>query len=120
RYGLNVTVLEVAIALMLVPLGQGAGNRPMAAGTGWLRAIGRWSYEIYLFHMLVIFGLMAWFKHSPRSGIVVIETYITMLALSVALGALVSRFYSEPLNRLLRSSSAGSPRLWIPDRPEAR
>jgi len=107
RYGLNVTVLEAAIALVLVPLGKGVGNRAMAAGTGWLRAIGRCSYEIYLFHMLVILGLMAWFKQTPRFGIVVIGTYIAMLALSVALGTLVSRFYSEPLNRRLRSVSQG-------------
>jgi peptidoglycan/LPS O-acetylase OafA/YrhL len=109
RYGLNVTVLEVAVALMLVPLGKGVGNRAMAAGTGWLRTVGRWSYEIYLFHMLVILGLMAWFKHSPRSGVTMVETYIAMLALSVALGALISRFYSERLNRLLRSVGQGRP-----------
>jgi len=105
RYGLNVTVLEVAIALMLVPLGKGVGNRTMAMGTGWLRAIGRSSYEVYLFHMLVILGLMAWFQQSPHAGIATIGTYTAMLALSVVLGAFVSRFYSEPLNTRLRYGS---------------
>jgi peptidoglycan/LPS O-acetylase OafA/YrhL len=107
RYGLNVTVLEAAIALLLVPLGKGVGNRAMVTGTGWLCAIGRWSYEIYLFHMLAVLGLMAWFKQSSRSGIAVIGTYIAMLVLSVTVGGLVSRFYSEPLNRQLRSVGLG-------------
>ena len=57
---------------MLVPLGKGIGNRAMARGTTWLRAIGRWSYEIYLFHMLAILGLMAWFKQGERSGLAIV------------------------------------------------
>jgi peptidoglycan/LPS O-acetylase OafA/YrhL len=102
RYGLNVTALEMGVALMLVPLGKGVGNRTMAQGTAWLRAIGRWSYEIYLFHMLVILGLMAWFRQSERSGLAIIAMYVVMLLVSIALGFLISRYFSEPLNRRLR------------------
>lgn len=102
RYGLNVTLLEMAIAMMLMPLGKGVGNRVMARGTSWLRAIGRWSYEIYLFHMLAILGLMAWFKQSARSGVALIAMYCAMLLVSIAMGWLISRFFSEPLNRWLR------------------
>ena len=102
RYGLNVTALELGVALMLVPLGKGIGNRAMAHGTAWLRAIGRWSYEIYLFHMLAILGLMAWFKQGERSGFAIVWMYIGMLLVSIGLGWLISRFFSEPLNRRLR------------------
>jgi peptidoglycan/LPS O-acetylase OafA/YrhL len=102
RYGLNVTVLEVAVALMLVPLGKGIGNRALAFGTTWLRAIGRWSYEIYLFHMLPILGLMAWFNQQDRSGVAMVGMYMVMLLVSVGLGYLISRYFSEPLNRRLR------------------
>jgi peptidoglycan/LPS O-acetylase OafA/YrhL len=103
RFGLNVTALELAVAMMLVPLGKGVGNRAMTIGTGWLRAIGRWSYEIYLFHMLVILGLMTWFKQEERSGFAIVATYGVMLLASIALGWLVARFFSEPLNRRLRA-----------------
>jgi peptidoglycan/LPS O-acetylase OafA/YrhL len=102
RFGLNVTALEVAVALMLIPLGKGIGNRAMAHGTAWLRAIGRWSYEIYLFHMLPILGLMTWFKQDERSGVAIVATYVVMLVLSIALGFVISRYFSEPLNRRLR------------------
>jgi peptidoglycan/LPS O-acetylase OafA/YrhL len=58
-YGLNFTLLALGVAMMLVPLGKGIGNRAMSFGTGWLRALGRWSYEIYLFRMLPLLGLIA-------------------------------------------------------------
>jgi peptidoglycan/LPS O-acetylase OafA/YrhL len=115
RYGLNVTVLELAVALMLIPLGKGIGNRALAFGTTWLRAVGRWSYEIYLFHMLPILGLMAWFNQHEGSGVAMVGMYIVMLLVSVALGYLISRYFSEPLNRRLREirSTADLPK----DRP---
>ena len=102
RFGLNFTLLEIGVAMMLIPLGKGVGNRTLSFGTGWLRALGRWSYEIYLFHMLPLIGLIAWFKQSERPGYVFIATYIAMLLASLLLGFLVFRFFSEPLNRKLR------------------
>jgi len=101
-YGLNFTLLEIGVALMLIPLGKGIGNRTMSFGTSWLRALGRWSYEIYLFHMLPLIGLIAWFKQSERPGYAFVATYIVMLLASIGLGFLVFRFFSEPLNRMLR------------------
>ena len=102
RVGLNVTALELGVALMLIPLGMGVGNRAMSVGTAWLRAVGRWSYEIYLFHMLVILGLMTWFKQGAHSGAERVAMYVVMLLVSIALGFVVSRYFSEPLNRRLR------------------
>jgi peptidoglycan/LPS O-acetylase OafA/YrhL len=104
RTGLNFTALEIGVALMLVPLGKGVGNRTMSLGTSWLRALGRWSYEIYLFHMLPLIGIMNWFRRDERSSAVIVGTYVVMLLASVALGFLVSRFFSEPLNRRLRDN----------------
>jgi peptidoglycan/LPS O-acetylase OafA/YrhL len=102
RYGLNVTALELGVALMLVPLGKGVGNRALSFGTSWLRSLGRWSYEIYLFHMLPLILIMIWFKQSERSGATIVATYFVMLAACIVLGALISRYFSEPLNRRLR------------------
>lgn len=113
RFGLNVTALELAVALMLIPLGKGIGNRAMAHGTAWLRAVGRWSYEIYLFHMLPILGLMTWFKQAERSGVAIVAMYAVMLIASIALGSVISRYFSEPLNRWLRGHHYGSLRPWV-------
>jgi peptidoglycan/LPS O-acetylase OafA/YrhL len=105
-YGLNVTLLELGVALMLVPMSKGIGNRTLSFGTSWLRALGRWSYEIYLFHMLPLIGLIIWFQQSERSGYAIVITYVVMLLTSIALGALIFRFFSEPLNRKLRGRSS--------------
>ena len=102
RYGLNFTLLEIGVALMLIPLSKGVGNRTLSFGTSWLRALGRWSYEIYLFHMLPLIGLIIWFRQGERAGYVFVGTYVVMLLASIALGFLVFRFFSEPLNRKLR------------------
>jgi peptidoglycan/LPS O-acetylase OafA/YrhL len=101
KYGLNFTLLEIGVALMLIPMSKGVGNRTLSRGTSWLRALGRWSYEIYLFHMLPLIGLMLWFRQSERPAYAFLLTYIAMLLASVVLGALIFRFYSEPLNRKL-------------------
>ncbi|MGB6353794.1 MAG: acyltransferase [Steroidobacteraceae bacterium] len=102
RYGLNVTVLEAGIASMLIALGSGVANASMARGTGWLRAIGHASYEIYLFHMLVVLALVNLFKRIQPAADMIPLWYLAMLAISLLLGYAVSKLYSEPLNRLLR------------------
>jgi len=103
RFGLNVTVLEAGIALMLLAFGSGVGNGALSRGTHWLRVIGHSSYEIYLFHMLVVLGLMGLFKWIQPPTTMIAVWYVEMLLLSVFLGYTVSASYSEPLNRRLRS-----------------
>jgi peptidoglycan/LPS O-acetylase OafA/YrhL len=103
RAGLDVTVLEAAVALMLLAFGGDIGNRAVSFGTGWLRTIGHTSYEVYLFHMVVVLWLIDLFKrnHAPDSLIPLV--YAAMLLLSLALGYAIFRLYSEPLNRALRA-----------------
>lgn len=103
RFGLNITVLEAGIAMMLVALGSGIGNRALSAGTGWIRAIGRCSYEIYLFHMPVVLGLMALFKWVHPAAPMIPVWYTGMLVLSMLVGGVIAKVFSEPLNRRLRA-----------------
>ena len=105
RFGLNVTSLELGVALMVVAFGNGVGNAALARGTHWLRAIGRCSYEIYLFHMLIVLGLIAVVRqlHPPRATLPI--WYGAMLGASILLGYVVARSYSEPLNRGIRRAS---------------
>lgn len=98
RYGLNVTLLEAGVALMLLALGSGVGNRLLSNGTAWLRQVGRSSYEIYLLHMLVVLGLMNLVRGIESPASMIPLWYGTMLVLSLLLGYLLSRYYSEPLN----------------------
>jgi len=103
--GLDVTALELGIALMVVAFGNGTGNAAMARGTGWLRAIGRCSYEIYLFHMLIVLGLIAVVKQTHAARAALPAWYGAMLGASILLGYMIARGYSEPLNRRIRRGS---------------
>jgi peptidoglycan/LPS O-acetylase OafA/YrhL len=104
RFGLNLTALELGVALMVVAFGSGVGNVALARGTGWLRAVGRCSYEIYLFHMLVVLGLIAIVRQVQVTRAFPLW-YAAMLGGSILLGYLVAKGYSEPLNRRIRAAS---------------
>jgi len=106
--GLNVTILEIGIALVLMALAHGVGNSTLSRGTALLQLAGRGSYEIYLVHMFVVLGLMHPFKSlfgatSPNSAVYAL-TYGAMLAISVLLGYAVQRWFSEPFNKALRAN----------------
>jgi hypothetical protein len=99
HHGVHQDVVALATCLLLA----GSVLRP-AAGSRWglpLRWMGRASYEIYLTHMFVIVGLC----QSNLPWRVPIPVCIAaMVVLSSTLGFLVSRFLSEPANRLLRGA----------------
>jgi peptidoglycan/LPS O-acetylase OafA/YrhL len=119
QVGLDVSILELGVAMMLIAMSQGIGHEVLTGGTGWLRSVGRSSYEIYLTHMLVILGLMPRIVAAKPETPAIIAWYVVLLISSVALGYLVHRVYSEPLNRALRSlyASAFAPPLVAPIEP---
>lgn len=98
RTGLDVSLLAAGTALLAMAFTRrdAAGTRAFAP----LRWLGVHSYEVYLTHAFVIVGL----ARLPFPG-----RSVATLGLCSVLGYCVARFYSEPLNRRLRSgrSSAG-------------
>jgi peptidoglycan/LPS O-acetylase OafA/YrhL len=111
RIGLDVTILELGVALVLYALANGVGNHALSKGTGLIQLAGRSSYEIYLTHMFVVLALMhpfkAWCGETPHRSAYPIA-YVVMLAISIALGTAVSRWYSEPINRKLRRKAGAA------------
>ncbi len=113
---LGVTGMALGTAVLLLgAAGQPAGEvrRGVSPLTmlGWL---GRLSYELYLFHLLVLGMMRTTFSPRAVTGDVKLLLLVAFLALSAGLAALVSRFYAEPLNyriRLLGPTGAETPRV---------
>ena len=84
----------------------GVGARPPMPAFGWLRSFGRLSYEIYLTHMFVVWLVVDRFDAAGGDLRLGAAWYPPILAGAWALGWIVARFISVPLERLLLRASA--------------
>lgn len=105
KTGLNVTVLELGTALLVI-----AAHQRLIAGkarTHWwsspIRWFGRNSYEIYLSHMLIVLPFTLLYTEMSKPIETAVLWFIAIIAICSALGYTVMRYYSEPLNRMLRA-----------------
>lgn len=102
RFGLQVTLLELGVALMLVA----AHWRPWQWCTGAVAAPLRWfgrnSYEVYLSHMFVVIPGAWFFQWLGASPSWIPLWFVAVVTASGLLGHLVARWFSEPCNRALR------------------
>lgn len=97
--GLNVTLLECGIALILIGINPAT---VIKSSFRWLTFYGRNSYEIYLTHMPImtaLAGLLQYANYQKTSLF-----YAMTLLLCGLLGAFIARQYSKPLNYRLRQS----------------
>jgi len=111
KHGLDVTAIALGTAMMLVCFGQ--EQKQGGRATAWLRWFGRNSYEIYLTHMMAIFALLPIAQRFGRNGQLAPLWYLLMIAASGLLGAAIARFFSEPLNRKLRSEGRTAERIAV-------
>jgi peptidoglycan/LPS O-acetylase OafA/YrhL len=106
---LGVTAMAFGTGVLL----WGAHDRPSGsvlersrslAVVGWF---GRLSYELYLFHLIVLGAMKTLFPRQLVAGDEKLVLLVCFLALSICLSALIGRLYSEPLNRAIRNRLAG-------------
>jgi peptidoglycan/LPS O-acetylase OafA/YrhL len=72
--------------------------------------LGQRSYEVYLTHMFVLFGLFHLFLIAGKPMKAVPVFFIATILLAGLLGELVARFYSEPMNHRLRNRWGEGPK----------
>jgi peptidoglycan/LPS O-acetylase OafA/YrhL len=107
RGGLDMTVLAIGSCMVIAAAAQTQWPSPRILAP--LLKLGQRSYEIYLTHMLVVFALFAVFKVAGRPVGAIPVLFILVIVASGLLGELVARFYSEPMNRLLRRRFGDGP-----------
>ncbi len=98
-YGVTLMALGTAILLVVQSGGPLVKRSAMAQP---VRFCGRLSYELYLFHLIILGGLRTIWSPETTEGDGKLLLLVAYLGLSVALGFFVGTFYSEPLNRRLR------------------
>lgn len=99
---INVTLLEIGVGLILIVMQEWYSNQNRR-GALWLKPVrffGRNSYELYLTHMFIILLFAKIIVHSTAE--IFIE-YAAILVLCAIVGQGVSAYFSEPMNRWIRS-----------------
>ena len=81
---------------------QGESVAVSRSGTGVVRWFGRLSYELYLFHLVVLGGMRTVWPTRAVTGDGKLLLLAAYLAASALLAFIVAISYSEPLNRKLR------------------
>jgi peptidoglycan/LPS O-acetylase OafA/YrhL len=99
---LGVTAMALGTAVLLL----GARDQPrpdtlvpVFTGLSWF---GRLSYELYLFHLILLGAIRTMFPPRAVLGDEKLLLLAAFFALSALLSAAVARLYAEPLNRSLR------------------
>ncbi|MGI4745989.1 MAG: acyltransferase family protein [Janthinobacterium lividum] len=100
----GVTLMALGTATLLLAANTNPSG-PVASRNSGLRLVewfGRLSYELYLFHLIVL-GLIRTLLPPPTvAGQEKLLLLAVFLALSATLATVIGRFYAEPLNRRIR------------------
>jgi peptidoglycan/LPS O-acetylase OafA/YrhL len=100
RNGLNMTILAAGTCMIAAAAAQTRWKSPRVIGP--VLKLGGRSYEVYLTHMFVVFAFFHLFVAVGEPIAAAPALFIAVILVSSLLGDVVARFYSEPMNRLLR------------------
>jgi peptidoglycan/LPS O-acetylase OafA/YrhL len=101
KTGTNMTILAIGTCMFIAATAQTQWRAPRFLMP--LLRIGQYSYEVYLTHMFVVFGFFDLFVAMGKQMRLVPALFFVTTLVAGAIGALVAAFYSEPMNRFLRS-----------------
>ncbi len=99
-YGVTLIALGTAVLLILQKSAGLPRSNPVLA---LLRLNGRLSYELYLFHLVILAGLRTLWLPDTASALAKMLILVAYLGSSLCLAAFISRYYSDPLNRRIRN-----------------
>jgi peptidoglycan/LPS O-acetylase OafA/YrhL len=105
RNGLDMTILAAGTCMVIAAVAQTKWRSPQFMNP--LLILGQRSYEVYLTHMFVVFGLFQIFVLAGKPMRAVPALFIAVVLIAAVLGEAVARFYSEPMNHFLRERWGG-------------
>jgi peptidoglycan/LPS O-acetylase OafA/YrhL len=101
RNGLNMSILAFGTCMVIAAAAQTQWRSPGLVAP--LVRLGQRSYEVYLTHMFVVFAFFTIFLNTGKSMRAVPVFFLGVILVGGVLGEAVARFFSEPMNRLLRT-----------------
>ncbi len=107
RSGLDMSLLAVGSAMMIVASAATLWRSPRIFEP--LLRIGQRSYEVYLTHMFVVFVIFGFFVSLGSPLHAVPALFLSVIIVAGLLGEVVAKFYSEPMNRMLRRHCGDGP-----------
>jgi peptidoglycan/LPS O-acetylase OafA/YrhL len=107
RSGLDMTVLALGTCMLIAIAAETQWRSPRFVAPFLI--LGQRSYEVYLTHMFVVFGVLHLFVWAGKPMWAVPVFFISVIFLAGVLGTVVARFYSEPMNRSLRKRWGDGP-----------
>ncbi len=109
RSGLDMSIVALGACMLAAAAATTRWQSPRLFSP--LARLGQRSYEVYLTHMFVVFAFFAVFVRIGKPVIGVPALFIAVIVIAGLLGEVVARFYSEPMNRLLRQRWNDGPNL---------
>jgi peptidoglycan/LPS O-acetylase OafA/YrhL len=100
RSGLDMTMIGVGTCMLIAVAAETKWQSPkLFAPLLWP---GQRSYEIYLSHMFVVVALFGVYSAIGKPLGWAPLVFLAIITMSGGLGTFIARFYSEPMNRMLR------------------
>jgi peptidoglycan/LPS O-acetylase OafA/YrhL len=106
--GLDMTILALGTCMIMIAAAQTHWKGPRLLAP--LLRLGQRSYEVYLTHMFVVFASFAIFVKLGSPLWCVPLLFVATIVGAVGTGDIVARFFSEPLNHMLRERWSHGPR----------
>jgi peptidoglycan/LPS O-acetylase OafA/YrhL len=107
RRGLDMTIVAIGSCMVIASAAQACWKSPRFVLP--LVILGRRSYEVYLTHMFVVFALFDFYQSADLALGAVPALFVCVILISALLGEVVARFYTEPMNRLIRRRFGDGP-----------
>jgi peptidoglycan/LPS O-acetylase OafA/YrhL len=100
-----MTIIALGTCMVIIAAAQTQWKGPRLLAP--LLLLGQRSYEVYLTHMFVVFAFFVIFVHYGDPIWAVPLLFIATVIATAAIGDIIARFFSEPLNRILRARWSG-------------